>query len=116
MKKGAFSTLLGLAVVFAATLVLRAEDAKETKKPVTLKGEIGCPKCVFGIEKSCGNAIKVKEGDKEVIYVFLDKRAKETYHKKICTGSEKGSVKGVVSKKGDQMLITPSKDGVKFAE
>jgi hypothetical protein len=115
--KAAFRTLLGLAIVVAAVMVVRAEDDKkkddkDAKK--TLKGEIGCPKCVFGIEKKCGNAIKVKEGDKDVIYVFLDMRNKEKYHKKICTDSHKGSVTGKISKKDKQNYITPEKDSVKF--
>ena len=51
---------------------------------------------------------------KDVIYILSDDGAKEKYHKPICTKTKKGSVKGVVSKKGDQMMIKPSKDGVKF--
>jgi hypothetical protein len=114
--KAAFRTLLGLAIVFAVILAVRAEDKKDAKEVKELKGEVGCPKCIFKIEKSCGNAIKVKEGDKEVIYVFLDKRGKEDYHKKICTASHKGSVKGVLSKKGEQNFITPEKDSVKIED
>ena len=56
----------------------------------------------------------VKEGDKEVIYTFIDAGAKESYHKTICTEGKAGSVTGVVSKKDDAMFIKPSKDGVKF--
>lgn len=115
--RAAFKTLMGLAIVLGVVLVAQAAEDKEDKKPakeVTLKGEIGCPKCVFSIEKTCGNAIKVKEGDKEVIYVFLDKRGKEPYHKVICTEGKPGSVKGVTSKKDGKNLIKPSKDGVKF--
>ena len=71
----------------AAEELKKKEDAKET----TLKGSLGCPKCVFGIAKACGNAIKVKEGDKEVIYVFTDKGKAEKYHGKICTSDAAGS-------------------------
>src|ERR1700722_20322011 len=114
--KAAFKTLLCMAIVFAVVVMARAEDDKKDDKTKTLKGEIGCPKCVFKIEKTCGNAIKVKDGDKEVIYILKDKRAKESYHKAICTETKKGSVTGVVSKKGDQSYITPSKDGVKYED
>jgi hypothetical protein len=118
--KAAIKSLLGLAIVLGVVLVARAEEAKkeETKE---LKGEVGCPKCVFKLDKKitggkCGNAIKVKEGDKEVIYVFIDKGGKESYHKSICTASHKGSVKGVVSKKGDQDYIKPEPDSVKVED
>jgi hypothetical protein len=114
--KAAFKTLLCMAIVFAVVITARAEDDKKADEAKTLKGEIGCPKCVFKIEKSCGNAIKVKDGDKEIIYVFQDKRNKEKYHSKICTESLKGSVKGVVSKKGDKNFIKPEKDSVKFED
>src|SRR5437660_127046 len=107
--KAAFRTLMCLAIVFAAIAVARAEDDKEKK---TLKGEMACGKCVFKVSKDihkgkCINAIKVKDGDKEVIYIIEDKGAKEKYHKKICTDSAKGSVTGTVSKKGKVNYIKP---------
>jgi hypothetical protein len=120
--KAAFKTLLGLAVVVAAVMVARAaEDKEEKAKKVTLKGDLGCGKCVFKLDKEvtggkCCNAISVKKGDKATVYVILDKKGKETYHKDICTAKKKGSVTGVVSKKGDQHYIKPEKDGVKFDE
>jgi hypothetical protein len=109
----ALKSLLGLAIVLGLVLVANAQDKKEEKE-VTLKGEIGCPKCVFGIAKACANAIKVKEGDKEVIYTFIDAGAKAPYHKEICTEGKPGTVKGVVSKKEDKSFIKPAKNGVKF--
>jgi hypothetical protein len=122
--KAAFLTLLaGLVLSFAGAVAL-AEDEKG--KEVELKGELGCPKCVFKLDKKitggkCGNAIQVttKKDDKEVktIYVFIDEGGKEDYHKAICTAKKAGSVKGVVSKKkdtGDQLYITPTKDSVKY--
>lgn len=112
--KAAFKTLLGLAIIFAVVVVARAEDdkkdAKKSGETTTLKGELGCAKCVFKVEgvKACKNAIKV--GDD--IYIFDDKGAKEKYHKKICTSSAEGSVTGVVNKA--KKTIKPAKDGVKF--
>ncbi|MBY0232891.1 MAG: hypothetical protein K2W96_26715 [Gemmataceae bacterium] len=117
MVKSAFKTFLGLALVVVAIGVARAEeDKKPEKKVVTLKGELGCPMCVFKVEgeKKCANAIKVKDGDKEVVYIFIDKGGKESFHKEICMESKKGEVKGVVSKKDDKLYITPEKDSVKF--
>jgi hypothetical protein len=108
----AVKMLLGLAVVLMLVVVARAEE-----KEVTLKGELACAKCVLKTVKGkCTNAITVKEGDKEVVYLLDDEGGKEKYHKPICMDSKKGSVTGVVSKKGDQLYIKPSKDGVKFED
>jgi hypothetical protein len=100
--------LLGLAVVFALVAVASAED-----KEVTLKGTITCAKCDLKLEKKCHTVIKVKEGDKEVVYYLDDKSAKE-HHKKICTEPKEGTVTGKVSKKGDKMIVTATK--VEFSE
>lgn len=116
--KAAFKTFLCLAVVFAVVGIVRAEDEKKAEVK-TLKGEIGCPKCVFkvkGFTDKCRNAIKVKDGDKETIYIFDDKGGAEKYHKKICSDSAKGSVKGTLSKKDKQDFVKPEKDSVKFDE
>jgi hypothetical protein len=111
--KAAFKTLLCLGIVTAAVATAAEDDKGEVK---TLKGELGCAKCVFKVEgvTKCTNAIKVKDGDKEVTYILDDKGTKEPYHKKICTESAKGSVKGKVFKKGDTMMVKPEKDGVKY--
>ena len=122
--KAAFLTLVaGLMLCFAGAVAL-AEDKEEKPKEVELKGKIACAKCTFKLDKkitggNCTNAIEVveKKGDKEVkvIYVIIDGGKGETYHQ--CSGSKNGTVKGVVSKKketGDQLYITPVKDGVKF--
>lgn len=123
--KAAFKMLLSVAVVFATVLVVQAEDKdekkKDDKKPVTLKGELGCAKCVFKVKgcKVCTNAIKVKEGDKEVVYVIDDGGRKAKYHGKICTEGKKGSVTGVVTQKPKDEKpgkIKPTKDGVKFED
>ena len=90
-----------------------ADDTKDEKK-VTLKGTIGCSKCEFKLTDECGTAIKVKEGDKEVIYLVLDEGKNAKYHGKICQETKKGSVTGVVGMKGKQKTIKPDKDGVKF--
>ena len=116
--RNAFKMMSALTVVLAVVVLVRADDEKKPAKAVTLKGEIGCPKCVFAVEgvKKCANAIKVTKDGKDTIYIFDDAGAKEKYHKTICTEGKKGSVTGVVSKKDGKMMIKPSKDGVKFDE
>jgi hypothetical protein len=111
----ALKSMLGLLVVLGLVLAVgAAEDEKKEEKEKTLKGTLGCGKCVFKITKACSNAIKVKEGDKEVVYIFIDKGKGEKYHSTICTSEAAGSVTGVVSKKDKQDMIKPAKDSVKF--
>jgi hypothetical protein len=117
--KAAFKTLMCAAIVFAVVIVAQAADDKsDSKKSKKLTGELGCAKCVFKVEgcKVCTNAIKVKDGDKEVIYIIDDGGRKAKYHGKICTEAKKGSVTGVITKKGEKNYIKPEKDGVKFED
>ncbi len=110
--KTALALLVAVAFGFV-TAGLRAEEKKE----VTLKGTILCAKCALKAEgvTKCTNAIKVKEGDKEIVYFFDDKGKAEDYHDEVCGGAEKeGTVTGVVSKKDGKMIIKPSK--VEFAK
>jgi len=107
--KAALKTLLVLTLVGGFVAVATADD-----KEVTLKGTICCGKCELKETKDCATCIKVKEGDKEVIYFFDDEGKKETYHKTICSEAKKGSVKGTVSEKDKKMYIKPVKDSVKF--
>jgi hypothetical protein len=130
--KAAFKGLLALAVVLGVGLIAaQAEDDKDKKKEVTLKGTCGCAKCIFKLDKSftkgkCMNAILVKKDDKEIIYVLKDKGRDEKYHGKICTAKQEGSVTGVVDKKSQKvkdskdkehtvMRIT-SKEGLKYED
>jgi Family of unknown function (DUF6370) len=106
--------LLGCALVVVVGFNVLGDEKKEEPKKVTLKGTIGCSKCEFKLTDDCGTAIKVKEGDKEVVYLVLDEGKKAKYHGMICTDTKKGSVTGVVGMKGDQKTIKPDKDGVKF--
>jgi hypothetical protein len=111
--KAAFSMFFGLAFLAALVARVQAEDKKEEKE---LKGTICCAKCELKETAKCENAIKVKEGDKEVTYYFKDKGNKESYHKTICQAAKEGTVKGTIEEKDGKKWITPSKDGVKFNE
>lgn len=86
---------------------LRAAD---DKKEVTLKGEVMCAKCALKEASKCTTAVQVKEGDKTVTYLLLDKGTKEEYHEAVCGGEKKaGTVTGVVSEKDGKKYVTPSK-------
>jgi hypothetical protein len=114
--KTSLRLVLGVVAILGLTLALHSEEKKdkEKKKEETLKGTIVCTKCELGETDDCGNAIKVKFGDKNVVFYILDKGKAEKYHDKFCTAPAKGSVTGVVSEKDKKKYITPSKNGVKF--
>jgi len=93
--------VLSLGLVLAITTRSYAEDK-------TLKGTVTCAKCDLGIEKTCATVIKVKEGDKDVIYYF-DKDSSKKYHSKICQTPTEGTVTGTVSKEGDKNIVKVTK-------
>jgi hypothetical protein len=109
---------LGVALIFGLVFVVRAADEGKGGKEQTLKGELVCAKCTLMQTDKCTNALKVKEGDKEVIYYLDDKGRGESYHKAICppNSSKKASVTGVVSEKEGQKYIKPKAGGVKLTE
>ncbi len=98
-----------LFIVFAlaGVFVLTAQAAA---KEATLTGKIMCAKCALKLEgiRKCTTCIKVKEGDKDVVYLFLDKGMKEEYHEEVCGGGEKeGTVTGTVFEKDGRKWIKP---------
>jgi hypothetical protein len=107
--KAACSLLAVVALVFAA----RAEDKKEDSKEVTLKGTITCAKCDLKKEKACYTVIKVKDGDKDVIYYF-DEASHKKNHKAICTEAKEGEVTGTTAEKDGKKWITVK--SVKFKD
>jgi Family of unknown function (DUF6370) len=102
-----------LVLALAATAVALSSVPAADDKEVTLKGTILCTKCELKETKDCGNAIRVKEEGKDVVYYIKDKAKREGYHKDFCGAPVSGSVKGVVSEKDGKKIITPSADGVK---
>jgi len=120
--KAAFTTLLALAAILTAVVVVQADDAKDSKdkkgEEKKYEGELGCAKCVYKLKgyTKCANAIKVKEDDKDVYYVLDDKGRGEKYHGPICTAKKKGTVTGTAYKpeEGEYKKIKPAADGVKY--
>jgi hypothetical protein len=98
--------------VLAGVLALTAQAAD---KEVTLQGKIMCAKCALNLKgvRKCTTCILVKEGGKDVVYLFLDKGMRETYHHEVCGGGAKeGTVTGIVFEKDDRKWIKPKE--VKF--
>jgi hypothetical protein len=114
MRKTAWGTLAALFVVFSFSTAVADEKKEET---VTKKGTIGCAKCAFGKitgAKGCAIGILVKEKvddkEKEVFYYF-DAATHKKWHgadaeeQNLCTKKVPGTVKGVVTKDGDKLII-----------
>jgi hypothetical protein len=99
------SMVLSLGLVLGLAGILTAEDKKEAK---TLEGTITCAKCDLKLADKCATVIKVKEGDKEVVYWF-DTDSSKKNHKTICTEAKEGKVTGTVGKDGDKMTIKVTK-------
>ncbi len=66
-----------------------------------------CTKCKLSETPDCGNAVVVKEGDKEVTYMIKDKGKGETYHK--CSGEKAVKVTGKVTEKDGKKYIEEAK-------
>ena len=104
----ALSMLLGVAIVFALTLTVKAEEAKEVK----LTGKLVCGKCALKETDDCSNVVQVKDGDKTVNYYIKDEGKKEDYHKKICTAGKAGKevkVTGTCTTKDGKKWLTDVK-------
>lgn len=104
-------SLLALVIGFGALSLVSfaADDAKK------LEGKLVCTKCTLGETDKCGHALKVKDGDKEVVYYIDDKGGKEAYHKGVCpANSEKqATVTGKIVEKDGKKHVTMPKVVVK---
>ena len=102
--------VLSLMAAFAAVAFLttaHADDKKETK----LEGKMVCTKCKLKETESCGNALIVKEGDKNVTVYLKDKGKDEEYH--VCSGEKAVTVTGKVIEKDGKKLVEGAKVEVK---
>src|SRR5262245_28061016 len=108
--KALYSLLALLALVCFVTGAQADEE-----KTVTLTGKICCCKCELKKAAKCATAIVVKQGGKDVVYVFdPDSKNYKEYHKAICTDPKEGTVKGTVKKDGEKLIITVT--DLKFKE
>ncbi len=102
--------MVRFAKFFAVALVLAIVVTAAQARPdeMTLKGTITCAKCDLGVEPKCATVIKVKEGDKDVVYYF-DTKGDKANHGKICKSPKEGTVTGTVAEKDGKKWITVSK-------
>jgi hypothetical protein len=96
------------AVAMALAVVITTAQARPDKEEKTLKGTITCAKCDLGLETKCATVVKVKEGDKDVVYYF-DAKGDKANHKTICTTPKEGTVTGTVAEKDGKKVVTVSK-------
>jgi hypothetical protein len=95
-------------VALALAIAVTAAQARPDKEEKTLKGTITCAKCDLGLESKCATVIKVKEGDKDVVYYF-DAKGDKANHGKICKTPMEGTVTGTVAEKDGKKIVTVSK-------
>lgn len=100
------SIFVALAFMVSVVALSQAEEKKSVEK--TLSGTITCAKCDLKLASKCATVIKVKDGEKDVIYYFAPDSDKK-YHKQICTEAKEGTVTGTVSKEGTKNIISVTK-------
>lgn len=76
---------------------------------VTIKGTAVCAKCELHETEKCQTAIKVKEGDKEVIYYAANNEVAKAFHKNICQAPAKVTATGTVKEKDGKKYIKLTK-------
>src|SRR5262249_6686368 len=104
MLRTVLTLSLTLGLIVGLSKVFAADEEK------TLKGTITCAKCDLKVEgqTKCATVIKVKEGDKDVIYYF-DADSHKKHHPKVCNEAKEGEVVGTVSEKDGKKQVKVSK-------
>ena len=88
MLRKLLAVALGLGAFTLAAMAAPETDKKSPAKAETktLEGNLVCTKCNLAETDKCGNALVVKDGDKDVTYYLNDKGAKDKYH--VCSGKK----------------------------
>lgn len=86
---GIFSEVGGKKHFTATKLSVRTDDL--------IKGEGLCLKCALGLTPSCQNAIRVGEGEKQVLYVIAHDDVSKGFHKHVCQANVPVVASGRVS-------------------
>lgn len=89
-----------------------AEHAEHAAAPAakesTMTGTITCAKCGLKTSDTCNTAMTVKEGGKDVVYMF-DAESDKAHHEAFCKGSKQGTVTGTVTEKDGKKWVKVSK-------
>ncbi len=92
----------------AATPAAAPTAAAPAGKESTMTGTITCAKCGLKMADSCNTAMTVKEGGKDVVYMF-DAESDKAHHEAFCKGSKQGTVTGTVTEKDGKKWVKVSK-------
>jgi hypothetical protein len=98
-------------VLLGALLLLvgSVESVTRADESVTLDGVGLCAKCGLGEADSCQNAIKIKEGGKEVVYLLTANDVSKAFHKNLCSGTKNISAVGAFTEIGGKKFFTANK-------
>lgn len=99
--------IAAIAICLSFATIAVAEEKPAEKE---YKGKVTCAKCELKVEgvTKCATVIKVKEGDKDIVYYF-DADAHKKYHAAVCTEGKEGAVTGVAKKDGKKWVIKVAK-------
>ena len=92
-------------VAFSLALSVAFADEKEQ----SIKGEGMCAKCELKETKTCQNVIKVKKGDKSIVYYLEQNDVSKGFHKNLCSSTAKVSAMGTVKEVDGKQMLTVSK-------
>lgn len=97
---------LAVGVLALSAAGIAADDKKGDAK--TLEGKLVCTKCTLGETTKCSHALKVKEGDKDVVYYVDDKNKN---HSEVCPAGTELDVKvtGKLTEKDGKKTIADAK-------
>jgi hypothetical protein len=96
------TTLLIAAIAVLCNLPAQAADK-------TIKGDALCAKCELKEAKACQAAIRVKEGNKTVVYYADQNQVAKDFHDKICSATVPVKATGEVKEVDGKKHITLAK-------
>jgi len=100
--------MIGFAFVLVALLALNLIAAGDEAKSVTLKGKIGCAKCVLSLDETekCQSVLVVEEKEAQATYYYLVKTDVTEEYDHACEGYKGAVVTGTVEEKDGKTWLT----------
>ncbi len=105
-------TMFAVAAMFCVGLLVTtdanfAQDKKDGKKTVVLKGLICCNKCELSVGTECATVIVVKDdkSKKDVVF-FFDTASDKKFHNDICASAKNGTVTGTVNQNDKKKIVS----------
>lgn len=98
------TALLGSALLLGSVAL-----AAEKEKEITLTGMGQCAKCSLKQTSDCQNALVIKNGGKDEVYLLTENDVSKKFHDNVCTDVAEIKVTGVVKEVAGKKEITASK-------